>query len=570
MIVSMPVATEKEYTYTDECGNHLCTVKRRDNPLTQKKSYTQWTYNNDGQLLPKGLPSDVPKPIYNLAGLLAQKDKPLLIVEGEKAADAGITLFPEFAVITWLGGSGTASKADCTHLANRDIYLLPDNDSPGYKAMNLLKERLLSIANKIYFVDIQTIKLSKGWDIADLLKEAGEITLEDIKILIHDTRPYLSTPTNSVFPDMQGKKLINTEDNLKHLLAIHGIKVAHNMMTRRNEYSGLAKNLKYENYYAKILSECSRYKLSSHKIDAFLESIATQNAYHPVRDWIEVKKWDGKNRFNELLDTIDTNARGITEVLLYKWMVSAIAALYSENGLSLHGVLVFQGAQGSGKTSWFKSISPQAFHKDGVIFDVNNKDSLIHVTSSWLVELGEIDSTYKKSDMEALKAFITRSSDSYRAPYGKYEKIYPRHTAYFGTVDKEKFLVDNAGNRRWWIVSVKDLNFNHGIDLQQLWAEIKYGYDQGQKWYLTTEQFHLLNQQNQEFEMVDTMLERIACTYNFDSHFKSWRSPTQIAIEIGLNNPTRSDATRIGAILKKLNIEQRRDMYGSKFHMPLK
>ena len=193
-------------------------------------------------------------------------------------------------------------------------------------------------------------------------------------------------------------------------------------------------------------------------------------------------------------------------------MLSAVAAAFNEDGISLHGVLVFQGKQGIGKTAWFKSLVPTTHNSliaDGVTLDPYQKDSVIGATSHWLVELGELDGTFNKSEMAALKAFITKSIDYYRVPYARTESTASRNTAFFGSVNNTQYLVDETGNRRWWSISVKEINYNHGMDMQQVWAEFKYLLDQGKSYYLNAEESKLLTAENELFEIIDPMERKI-------------------------------------------------------------
>jgi putative DNA primase/helicase len=72
---------------------------------------------------------------------------------------------------------------------------------------------------------------------------------------------------------------------------------------------------------------------------------------------------------------------------------------------------------------------------------------VMSAVSHWVVELGELDSTFKKSDVSVLKAFITRRQDKLRRPYARRDSVFPRRTVFAGTVNDYQFLHDNTGNR---------------------------------------------------------------------------------------------------------------------------
>ena len=117
------------------------------------------------------------------------------------------------------------------------------------------------------------------------------------------------------------------------------------------------------------------------------------------------------------------------------------------------------------------------FFGEGMCIDPRDKDSIIQATSKWISELGEIGSTMKK-DMDSVKAFITKSADEYRTPYGRASLHYARITSFVGTVNDNEYLIDQTGNRRFVTVPLSpDLVIDYEtqikpFDALQLWAQI--------------------------------------------------------------------------------------------------
>ena len=144
---------------------------------------------------------------------------------------------------------------------------------------------------------------------------------------------------------------------------------------------------------------------------------------------------------------------------------------------SLDIVLVFKGKQGTGKTRLLEALTLDSrYFGDGVVLDVRNKDDIMQSLSKWICELGEISSTFKK-DIDSLKAFISKSVDEFRVPYGKTAVQYPRMTSFCGTVNEDEFLIDRTGNRRFAVIPLQeDLYIDYddikNFDFLQLWAEI--------------------------------------------------------------------------------------------------
>jgi len=240
--------------------------------------------------------------------------------------------------------------------------------------------------------------------------------------------------------------------------------------------------------------------------DAFkdeLGKLEDAQAYHPVKDWIMSKPWDGQDRFEQLWDSLVFREDTLAGVPLYRamlkaWLVAgvrcAMLPLFATIGLNSHGVLCLQGPQGAGKSMWIAGLVPpgSGWHKDGLMIDPANKDSVAVATRFWLSELGEIDGTMRKSDIAALKAFLTSPSDVYRRPYAEMADEYARRTFFAATVNPEAFLKDDTGNRRFWVMPVEHCKWRPGeegrigdIDTQQLWAQIAVWAEQGEPHYLT-------------------------------------------------------------------------------------
>jgi 5S rRNA maturation endonuclease (ribonuclease M5) len=108
-----------------------------------------------------------PLPIYNRQALkTADRSMTVLVVEGEKAADAGIKHFTDMITVTWPQGSSSADKVDWAELRGRTVCLLPDHDEPGRKAMRQIAERLVKLDCLVYMGATEADR-PVGWDIAD-------------------------------------------------------------------------------------------------------------------------------------------------------------------------------------------------------------------------------------------------------------------------------------------------------------------------------------------------------------------------------------------------------------------
>jgi putative DNA primase/helicase len=186
-------------------------------------------------------------------------------------------------------------------------------------------------------------------------------------------------------------------------------------------------------------------------------------------------------------------------------------------GVFSKGVLIFQGKQSIGKTSWFKKLLPSPvseYFLEGATLDPTNKDSKATVTSHALVELGEADSTMRK-DIAAIKAFLTSNKDVFRPSYGRVDSKLPRRTIFCASVNDNEYLVDPTGNSRFWTIPVTALDYKHEIDMQQFWAQILTYYDAGEIWWLQQEDEKILNKYNEEHVKTCPYTELLTARYLF-------------------------------------------------------
>ena len=164
------VNPDKIYTYHDEDGNPVGYMMRLVNK-EGKKTFLQvalqehpthglvWAFGGFA----------TPKPLYNLPELVGNPDKPVLVVEGEKCAEAAKAILKDFVVTTWNGGSNAVDKTDWRILAKREVFIWPDNDRGG-------KEAAEKIAEDLYYAEVIKPKKewAKKWDIADEIEKGAK------------------------------------------------------------------------------------------------------------------------------------------------------------------------------------------------------------------------------------------------------------------------------------------------------------------------------------------------------------------------------------------------------------
>jgi putative DNA primase/helicase len=362
-----------------------------------------------------------------------------------------------------------------------------------------------------------------------------------------------------------------TLENLRALIKYYNIKVFYNeikkdtfILFQDGNYYSLDNHR--EASLGVLMSIMEREDIPVRHLEQFICEIADRNRKNPVKNWILSKPWDKIDRLLPLYDTVITEQffpEHLKELFIYKWLLSAVAAACHdpwEQPFSARGVLVFAGKQGLGKTRWFRRLAPQEWICDADFLDPSNKDSLMKSLSFWISELGELDSTFKR-DMGRLKAFITKEQDQIRVPYARTMSQFPRRTVFGASVNEPEFLVDRTGNDRFWTIPVLKVNYDHDINMQQVFAQLYEEWHHGAEWWLTPEEGKQLAVSNERFEERDEIYDLLTSRLDW-SDFKQdvelglvdWLTATDVLIKrCGfINIPTKTQTNSCATYLRKL------------------
>ena len=357
-------------------------------------------------------------------------------------------------------------------------------------------------------------------------------------------------------------RFLNTKENVRGVLTINQIDVRYNVIKKNMEISvpnvDFIADMKDESALIEIEDRCIQIGVPHQKVRDYLKLLARE--YNPVREWMESRPWDGTTRLKTFLDTITSSNEPLKEMLMTKWLVSCVAAVCEPNGVALEGILVFQGAQGLGKTLWFKRLADyeQGWLLEGATLNPSDKDSVKQAVSHWIVELGEIESTFKKSDIDQLKAFVTKKSDELRLPYDRASTTYQRRTAFYASVNAREFLTDTSGNRRFWVVPVTDINANHGLDMQQVWAEVKESLYPQVDWFLNHDEREMLQDSNEYYRTQSSVEDLILEHVHFHSTNKKPVQMTKLLRDLGISQPRMPDIKDAARVFANNGVEPRK------------
>lgn len=231
-----------------------------------------------------------------------------------------------------------------------------------------------------------------------------------------------------------------------------------------------------------------RFEPPCQSISNALVVVACQNTFDPVKHFLDtLPDWDQVPRLDTWLAR-NFEAKGDPEYLsqvFRKWMVAMVMRVYHP-GSKFDWMPIFEGLQGIGKSSFGRLLVGDRYFLDWLP-NLHDKDSALSLQGMWGVEMGEL-SQFRRNELETIKAFITRTVDKMRPPYGRRLVESPRRCVFFGTTNRNTYLIDETGNRRFKPLVVGNLDFNAlKKDRLQLFAEAKYLFQNNVEHELTLE-----------------------------------------------------------------------------------
>lgn len=239
------------------------------------------------------------------------------------------------------------------------------------------------------------------------------------------------------------------------------------------------------------------------KIADALTAVLTRHSYHPIRDYLSGLTWDGVPRLDRIIiDYMGAEDSELNRAMSRKHFVAAVARVFNP-GCKYDYCLIMSGAEGIGKSTLLRVMGGKWFNDS--ITTLEGKEGMEQLRRAWVVELGEL-SSIKRSDVEQVKAHLSKQVDIYRAAYARRVLEHPRQCVFCGTTNEALFLKGDTGNRRFWVIPVvaelrKYRDWSEAIrrDRDQLWAEAVHYYKQGEPLYLSEELEAQAKRRQQDF-----------------------------------------------------------------------
>lgn len=224
-----------------------------------------------------------------------------------------------------------------------------------------------------------------------------------------------------------------------------------------------------------------------------IEQEADDNAYHPIKSFIEGEDWDGVERVEYVfIDYLGAENSHYIRQATRKWLIAGVTRIY-EAGVKFDEILMLMGGQGAGKSYIARRLAVGKWFNES-LKSFAGEEPMRKLGGAWIVELAEL-TAMSKSTIEEAKSFLAAQEDTFRHPYARRSIKAPRQCIFIGTTNTHDFLKDDTGNRRFLPVTVdasKRIKSPFGDELsdevvQQIWAEAYHYYKQGEGMLLDAE-----------------------------------------------------------------------------------
>lgn len=569
----------------------------------------------------------VPRPLYGLwedAG----RDY-VLIVEGEKCRDAAQAECGGWAdVLSWPGGGKAVSKADWEPLRGRKVIIWPDCDAkmvkdgtallpvmpekgrqtqPGVKAAEDVAQILLGLDCVVRLVDIPApLEKPDGWDVADAVAEglAGDALrawiFDRLRLSIHAAAAVPADGPRDIPPDDPAPGPAGAGDRWRAALLRKprgGFEdCKENVSLTLEHHPDLQGLVGYNEFAARIekmrttpwgsspgeWTEEDDLELSmwlSTRADLLFRStstigegvrlIASRNKHHPVREYLESLRWDGRDRTGAWL----TDCLGVApteySILIGKlWLRQAVNRILHP-GCKGDYVLILEGQQGLMKSTALRTLGADWF--SDAPLDLNSKDAYMVILGTWIYEIAELDA-FNRSESTRIKAFLTQANDKFRPPYGSRMVTQQRQTVFAATTNNFEYHKDPTGNRRFWSVLCTRVNLALIREIRdQLFAQALFEVRHGYPVYPSREEEQrLIVPEQQMREIVDPWQQAIAVWVDDIERRRTMRFTSAqiltdaIKMELSKIDGQRSATTRIGSIMARLGWRKGRESSGQR------
>jgi hypothetical protein len=549
----------------DEASYKSC-VQLMCIPIKPSNDYIEWYKYNEGTMI-----LDITE--YDYHSLPVKKTISKTVIKNKEEVNSSSVkyIYSDEEVMYWLS---KYEEASC----NYDEWLeVGEALHYQYKGSNFGRS-VWEQWSKKYKASLDNIEnIPYKWSTFDLNKENPK-TFSSIKYklkLIGVDKSSIPLPSYMWLHTKGTKRIpLTTYENFKIMLKYYNINIFFDVIKKRDYVEDNGEIIFDANSsLTKLKSLCIQNHLNKDMAHEYLVYEGLKNSRNTWKELIEASPNTKTNNFDLLCDTIEVlpEYEEAKRIYLKKWLMQMLHMTCLNDGelpKSARLILVFQGKQEVGKTSWLRSLVPPKYSHyigEAKVLDAKSDMKILECVQHPIVELGELSATFRISDMEQFKGFVSQVVDMLNIKYRPMHAIYRRRTVFFATVDKHTFLRDPAGSTRFLVLPIIKTKYDHNIDTFALFSEMLEEARKGHNYNLTPEEKLMQLKINSEFEDVvplKELFEEVFYTENtiihtdkneFDNAKSSKKySSTQVLIELGYRMPiNKKDSNLMANILKQ-------------------
>lgn len=576
------------WIYRSTEGAPLFYVARYDVP-NERKQFIPWSWSKSQEKwIQKGWPA--PRPLYGLELLAQYPDHPVLIVEGEKAADAARRIAGHvYVVVTWPNGSNAGDKVDWSPIHGRKVLIWPDADEAGIKVASVIAAQIHAHCLEIKTIDVAgdlsgrdaADALEDGWDFRALVAWAKprariyESSPKEPEILPAKPEPTPAPPEpededpgpsmgiNALVMDLglavthQGNPICNADNVMRILEGFHQFKGSiwydefYNKIftTWGSQGPRTWRDVDDINLMLVIQREFGMARISREAVSMAVVSYAHRNTRNEPQDWIQSLKWDGIAR----LDMFFTDAYGAEEnaysrAVSKNFWISMVARVMRP-GCQVDNMVILEGKQGIRKSSSLRVIGGRWYSEAN--HSIGSDDFLTALHGNIIMEIGELNS-FSKAESTRIKQVITNPVDEFRPKYGRHAQKFPRRCILVGTTNEDTYLKDPTGARRFWPIKTNRVDVEYITEQrEQFFAEALHRLNAGESWWeVPLEETEQEQEQRQQTDVWESVIYDFLLKHGSDEI--AVRDLIVDALKIEIGRADRAIEMRCANVLKRL------------------
>ena len=355
------------------------------------------------------------------------------------------------------------------------------------------------------------------------------------------------------------------------LLRSQADEIRYNVFTQQIEIKGKVID-GADRFYLKLAE--MGYKVGKELAIDCLVQVANENLYNPVTEYLLHCEHNVEPTYIDGLATAylrpGDGGASIYDEMLKRTLIGAVARAF-DPGYKHDTACVIMGDQGAYKSSFWGCLGGP-FYSDA-LGDISTKDDVMVLHRSWIMEWAELDHITNRKHAGQVKAFLSQAVDLLRVPYGKAVEAFPRRGIIVGTTNKTAgFLVDETGNRRFWVIPTTKTQVDQIntatllIERDAIWSAAVHAYRNGETNRLPLAMELAVQQENDAY-MIESPWRSAILTYLADRRSMEVLTSEEIlvkAIQKPIERQTKVDQMQVASILKELGWTKRRESSGKR------